>query len=1426
MSIIYTKKIGRGFFCSLLKIILAVMLLSLIHAFINNTFSQELSEKQKERKAHRDSVKAYKASLSPVDRKIQSFLKIIRKMTDEKAGEGANKLGLAKKYSSSLIRVDDSGRIEVTVHLANKKNLSDTLIITQEILRVGGLVKEIITSNGGFETEMYCWIPFREIENMAKLPVVGAITLPPAFGISDIGAVTSDGDGQLFADLARGRFDVDGSGITVGVIANGVKNYQDVIGSNDLPPTDRINIIESGDANSNEGTAMMEIVYDMAPGVNFAFDGFAPGEPESDIADKIQALNDAGCQVIVDDEQIPYGQPRFQDGIVAQKVQEVTSSSGGDVCYVGSAGNGGQCAWAGLPIDDLAFDGYIDFSGSLIDNPIYIPAGQRVYIVLQWANLWSTDTSVAMDDYNLELYNNSGGIVGVGDLTQPGHYPEEVIDYTNSTGLLQTYNVEVYHYDNSVTQNSSNVMIRLVVWSLNPSAPGAVLYYTYPDYSQTQAKYQIAGHHAVDGAITVGAYSAGSPSVLRAFSSRGPTPIFNFDPDNPGQYAASPEVDRQTPEVCGTDSVHTEIGAQGKFADPFPGTSAAVAHVAGIAALFRSIFESKSASDTKAALDSSATGFAGGTGGTWNSKTGYGKVNAYEMMKRGLTNEISQTFSSNTSWNWLHVSGTTSIGSNDTVRIPVNTTSYVEGTINMGVGAVIDVSGTLIVKDGIQRNGGQITLESGGQIVPEKPLTVPVSLQNGWNLASVPLDFMNFNPYAVYPTHTGQLFGYSGGYYILSQLTPGQGYWVKFPQTPSMSNFVGVSLPTLNISVSSGGWHIIGCIDTSIAVTKITTSPSGIVTSSYMGWAGGPGYGTATTLMPGFGYWVKTSSSGTIILSASSSANNPPPPVQPPPCPPSPPGVPTLSSPGNGTTGLITSPTLAWLATDCATAYHLQVSPSSGFGTLTYENTNITATSQQLSSLSYGTTYYWRLTAKNSNGESGWSSIWNFTTGSPPPTPTLSTPANGATGQSTIPTLIWNTSSGATSYRLQISTNSSFSTLKYDYTGLTTTSKQSGALEGNTVYYWRVNASNNIGTSAWSSTWSFTTGTAPVPAAPVLASPSNGSTGVSITPTLSWNSSTYATSYRVQASISSGFGTLVVNDSLATTSEQIGALNYSTTYYWRVYAKNNGGTSAWSSTWSFITGSAPPPPCQSSINSMAALDQLQIVDANGFGQSLFIANASRKLNLGFVDFEMPPAPLPGIFHARFQSGRFIETVPESAAIKSIPIIMRNAAYPITFSWKLRPENAMSYSVSPGGGGHQTPLAGSGSVGLNNSTSGTLFVSAQAYQPCPPGGQGTASSNRLLHELAGSMPHEFALRQNMPNPFNPGTLINYEIPEETYVTLKVYNILGQQVATLVNGREDAGYKTARFDGSSLPSGVYFYYLHAGKFTDIKKMMLLK
>ncbi|MBI5216604.1 MAG: T9SS type A sorting domain-containing protein [Ignavibacteriae bacterium] len=130
-------------------------------------------------------------------------------------------------------------------------------------------------------------------------------------------------------------------------------------------------------------------------------------------------------------------------------------------------------------------------------------------------------------------------------------------------------------------------------------------------------------------------------------------------------------------------------------------------------------------------------------------------------------------------------------------------------------------------------------------------------------------------------------------------------------------------------------------------------------------------------------------------------------------------------------------------------------------------------------------------------------------------------------------------------------------------------------------------------------------------------------------------------------------------------------------------------------------------------------------------------------------------------------------------------------------------------------------------------SGTLILSSSATMsavnkitivptnelpPSPPDGEVNSKNS--------TVPSEFALAQNYPNPFNPVTVISYQLKVKSDVTLKIYDVLGQEVATLVHQTQDAGYKSIEWDASNIESGIYFYRLTAGNFVETKKLLLVK
>ena len=99
-------------------------------------------------------------------------------------------------------------------------------------------------------------------------------------------------------------------------------------------------------------------------------------------------------------------------------------------------------------------------------------------------------------------------------------------------------------------------------------------------------------------------------------------------------------------------------------------------------------------------------------------------------------------------------------------------------------------------------------------------------------------------------------------------------------------------------------------------------------------------------------------------------------------------------------------------------------------------------------------------------------------------------------------------------------------------------------------------------------------------------------------------------------------------------------------------------------------------------------------------------------------------------------------------------------------------------------------------------------------------------SELTDEPAGTRLRRFELAQNYPNPFNPITSIAFDLAADSQVRLQIYNIRGERVATLVNQKLAVGNYAIHWDASRFPSGIYFYVLNAGNFTDVKKMMLLK
>ena len=289
-----------------------------------------------------------------------------------------------------------------------------------------------------------------------------------------------------------------------------------------------------------------------------------------------------------------------------------------------------------------------------------------------------------------------------------------------------------------------------------------------------------------------------------------------------------------------------------------------------------------------------------------------------------------------------------------------------------------------------------------------------------------------------------------------------------------------------------------------------------------------------------------------------------------------PPVSPILSSPLTGAINQPVSITLTWGSVPTAQTYRVQISTDSLFATTYKDSSGITSTSVNITSLNNSTKYYWRVNASYLGLAGNYSNVSNFTTIIAFPTvPVLTSPATNTINQPLSITFNWNAVPTAASYRIQAATDSLFTAIILNDSTVTTNSRSLSGLLNLKKYYWRVNAKNLAGTSAYSIVSNLTTIIA-APASPALTSPSTGVINQPISLNFSWSTVAGAASYNFQLATDSLFVTPTINDStLSSTTRSVSGLLNNTKYYWRVNAKNIGGTSGWSTIWNFKTISLP-----------------------------------------------------------------------------------------------------------------------------------------------------------------------------------------------------------------------------------------------------------
>ena len=446
---------------------------------------------------------------------------------------------------ADLVRFDDEGRVQVYIRLesSSKSNRQDLEDLGAEI--------EVVDKDSDV---VQAWAPTSALSAIETLENVLEI-IPPDYGVTRAGSVTTEGDAILRGNLVRTFSTLTGAGVRVGVISNGADTRAaDAQATNDLPMTIEIDPTYPG--SEDEGTAMMEIIHDIAPGASLAFSGPSTSveflESVAWLAD--DAFGGDGADIIVDDWGF-FAQPYFEDGPVAKKVDEVAEDG---VIYVTAAGNEGDEHYTGT-FSKGAGD-FHEFSPGDISLRLYSRSG-RGRVFLQWNDefgksgtdydLYACEPGLEPTRFNLqnELCTRSAG-------TQDGDdNPWEYLITPPSALIADIY---IQEYENPA--GSAKVLKLYAIDSF--------------DMEYSSAAGSVFAQAAASGAIAVGAIHVNDPGLdhLESYSSRGPAEI----------YFPSRET-RTKPDIVATTGV--SVTGAGTFPSYFPGTSAAAPHAAGVAAL-------------------------------------------------------------------------------------------------------------------------------------------------------------------------------------------------------------------------------------------------------------------------------------------------------------------------------------------------------------------------------------------------------------------------------------------------------------------------------------------------------------------------------------------------------------------------------------------------------------------------------------------------------------------------------------------------------------------------------------------------------------------------------------------------------------------------------------------------------------------------
>lgn len=455
----------------------------------------------------------------------------------------------ARTRMEPVLRFDSTGAVEVYIYTST---LTPSMLAT---LQQHGV--RVLRSEEQFGI-VYASVAMEALETIAALPSVRWVGAP-SYSVRRIGSVTSEGDAVMRANLVRTDLNITGAGVRVGIISDSLRDLATSVNSGDLPAT--LTIVNGQDGGSDpdafdEGRAMAEIIYDLAPGASLLF---RTGFPTSmDFIAAVQELTAAGAHVIVDDLGF-FNEPVFEEGPVAQAVRQAINQG---VVYVTATGNDARRHYQGMytefnPGDGDAVMNLHDFGGGDTRLDLRIAPDTLVAIFLQWPNPFNGSANTA--DYDLLLVDTAGNTLAISNdqqLSTQGP-PLEVVEFFNSTGRPLIAGI--------VINRAAGAALPLALDVLTIFGDAALL-------EHNVARSSVFGHPCVREAIAVGAVDAHDTGfdTLEGFSSQGPCELF----------FPTHEV-RTKPDVAAADGVITSL----PDFTPFFGTSAAAPHVAAVAAL-------------------------------------------------------------------------------------------------------------------------------------------------------------------------------------------------------------------------------------------------------------------------------------------------------------------------------------------------------------------------------------------------------------------------------------------------------------------------------------------------------------------------------------------------------------------------------------------------------------------------------------------------------------------------------------------------------------------------------------------------------------------------------------------------------------------------------------------------------------------------